>query len=135
MYIAVVDYGANKRIGMYWSYEIQAKADAHVKSEIKKGFTNAFVAKDPGGGPRDWLVDDSDPDNKTLSNSPDLDLHAAEAQKVVLNALLETDKAMARLTEDIIDWVVNEGGFDKSTLPQTVQDKLAERKVLRDQLR
>ncbi len=47
-----------------------------------------------------------------------------------LELLLATDKGMARVAEDIYDMLVAEG----KTFPQSVVDKIAERKALRAQL-
>lgn len=49
--------------------------------------------------------------------------------------LIETDKDVVRVIEDIIDVLVAKKVVDYKDLPQSVQEKLAERKTLREKLK
>lgn len=52
-----------------------------------------------------------------------------QAQKVA--ELAATDKDMARVGEDLVDVLLAKGVLDMADLPQTAQDKLADRKAKR----
>ena len=52
-----------------------------------------------------------------------------------LAALSETDKDMARISEDVIGILITKGLISVSDLPKTVTDKLAEREALRNSLK
>ena len=62
-HLAIVAWGATNRVTKYQNYPTEAEAVAHV-ARVLVDFPSAFTAPDPGGGPRDWLVD---PVAKTLS--------------------------------------------------------------------
>lgn len=54
---------------------------------------------------------------------------------VNLQTLSETDKNMARIAEDIIGALVTKGIVKLSDFPESVAEKLTERKKLREKLR
>lgn len=65
-------------------------------------------------------------------------LEASAAAGIIRNRLTQeltqTDAAMARIAEDLIDVLIANGTIDLADFPQTVQDKLTIRKQLRDQI-
>lgn len=71
MYIAILNFSANKRVEKFQEFETLEEADSHVSSFIGS-FPDAFSAQSPAGGVAEWLVDDADSQNKTVSNSPGL---------------------------------------------------------------
>ena len=52
----------------------------------------------------------------------------------VVEQLSSTDKNIIRVLEDLITILVQKGSISLSDFPQKVQDKLLERKALRDQI-
>ena len=64
--IAVVAWDGSNRIAKYQAYPTRAEADAHV-ARVMGRYPSSFSASNPGGEPKDWLVD---PVTKTISFSP-----------------------------------------------------------------
>lgn len=52
----------------------------------------------------------------------------------ITDQLSNTDKNIIRVLEDLITILIQKGGISLSDFPQKVQDKLLERKALRDQI-
>jgi len=84
-YVVITGYNADKRVDTYLPFDTQGEADTFAASQAI-----AFVTERPAGGPSDWLVDDSDENNKTLSDSPDATIAAAQALQAVYDARTES---------------------------------------------
>ena len=56
------------------------------------------------------------------------------ARENITSQIAESDAFMARVTEDIINVLIAKGAIAMTDLPQEVQDKLADRQNLRNQL-
>jgi len=82
--IVITEYTPEKRIKRFQRVADDAAADAYL-ADIIGSRPNAFKAAHPGGGIKALLVDDADPDNKTISISPDPADVAAEALEKVHN--------------------------------------------------
>lgn len=68
-----------------------------------------------------------------VEGKTDVEIQAIQLESnntAIKQALIETDAGMARIAEDIFDLLVADG----KTFPQSVLDKIAERKALRAQL-
>lgn len=65
-YIAIVDWTTDNRVAKYMDFETEPEAQKHA-NRVRSRYPKAFVARNPGGGFTDWLVDSG---KKILSISP-----------------------------------------------------------------
>lgn len=63
------------------------------------------------------------------------DFTREEIASQAINGLLNTDKDMARVAEDIISLLVSKNLIEDSEIPQSVKEKMAERQELRNKLK
>lgn len=68
-YLAVVAWDTDFRIAKYQDYLTEAEAVQHV-ARVLANFPDAFVAEDPGGGFRNWLIDPVAKSLSVVANPP-----------------------------------------------------------------
>lgn len=88
--------------------------------EIPKEYTTSLPPDDPQYCTWDstkWTVDTT-----------------AKEKDIAKQSLADTDKYMARITEDLIDILISKKIISESDIPKSVSDKLNERKVLRSKI-
>jgi len=64
----------------------------------------------------------------------DMAVFITSDKEIALQKLNQSDKDMARVAEDIIGVLIAKGILSESDFPDTVKEKLAQRKALRDAL-
>lgn len=75
-------------------------------------------------------IDPEDIEEREVTEEEFKSLQFPKTVLSTIQQLTATDAGMARVAEDIVDLLIAEG----KTLPQSVMDKIAERKALRQQL-
>ena len=112
-----------------------------IKRCVQELFPNAvdefdFEVMDDGNGPRvtQWNLPDPQPTQEELEAAWSATVQGKIAKEGIKRELAGTDKDLPRALEDLIDLQIAKGQILLSELPQSIQNKINNKKTLRDQL-
>ena len=127
MFIAVIAWTGDNRVSKFLNgFATLADAQAHCTA-----VGSGFGANDPGGGPRDWLVDAG---AETLSLSPpDLSADIKEQARTVANN--KATLIVAQLFVDLIEALLAKGVIAATDFPLETRQEYQELKGLIDDWR